>query len=287
MNDDKPPSRSFFQKITQLFQSEPQDRQDLVEVLRGAKDDELIKPDSLSMMEGVLQVAEMQVRDIMIPRSQMSVIHEDAKLNEILPMVIDTKHSRYPVFGENRDDIEGIMLAKELLVYAAENSINLSESEKQVFDIKDILRPAVIVPESKKLDILLKEFRLNRNHMAIVVDEYGGVSGLVTIEDVLEQIVGEIEDEFDIDEDEGNIRVHDNGVYMVKAQTEIEDFNEELEADFSDDEFDTIGGLVVNQFGHMPDIDESVEMGNFQFSIVNADERRVHLLKVTKIPKND
>ncbi len=287
MNDDKPPSRSFFQKITQLFQSEPQDRQDLVEVLRGAKDDELIKPDSLSMMEGVLQVAEMQVRDIMIPRSQMSVIHEDAKLNEILPMVIDTKHSRYPVFGENRDDIEGIMLAKELLVYAAENSINLSESEQQVFDIKDILRPAVIVPESKKLDILLKEFRMNRNHMAIVVDEYGGVSGLVTIEDVLEQIVGEIEDEFDIDEDEGNIRVHDNGVYMVKAQTEIEDFNEELEADFSDDEFDTIGGLVVNQFGHMPDIDESVEMGNFQFSIVNADERRVHLLKVTKIPKND
>ncbi len=283
MNDDKPPSRSFFQKITQLFQSEPQDRQDLVEVLRGAKDDELIKPDSLSMMEGVLQVAEMQVRDIMIPRSQMSVIHEDAKLNEILPMVIETKHSRYPVFGENRDDIEGIMLAKELLVYAAENSINLSESEQQVFDIKDILRPAVIVPESKKLDVLLKEFRLNRNHMAIVVDEYGGVSGLVTIEDVLEQIVGEIEDEFDIDEDEGNVKPHGNGVYMVKAQTEIEDFNEELEADYSDDEFDTIGGLVVNQFGHMPDVDESIEMGNYEFTVVNADERRIHLLKVTSI----
>lgn len=285
MNDDKPPSRSFFQKITQLFQSEPQDRQDLVEVLRGAKDDELIKPDSLSMMEGVLQVAEMQVRDIMIPRSQMSVIHEDAKLNEILPMVIDTKHSRYPVFGENRDDIEGIMLAKELLVYAAENSITLSESEQQVFDIKDILRPAVIVPESKKLDVLLKEFRLNRNHMAIVVDEYGGVSGLVTIEDVLEQIVGEIEDEFDIDEDEGNIRVHKDGVFMVKAQTEIEDFNEELEAEFSDEEFDTIGGLVVNQFGHMPDVDETIEMGDFEFTVINADERRVHLLKVTKLEK--
>ncbi len=285
MNDDKPPSRSFFQKITHMFQSEPQDRQDLVEVLRGAKDDELIKPDSLSMMEGVLQVAEMQVRDIMIPRSQMSVIHEDAQLNEILPMVIETKHSRYPVFGENRDDIEGIMLAKELLVYAAENSINLSESEKQVFDIKDILRPAVIVPESKKLDVLLKEFRMNRNHMAIVVDEYGGVSGLVTIEDVLEQIVGEIEDEFDIDEDEGNIKIHDNGVFMVKAQTEIEDFNEELNADFSDEEFDTIGGLVVNQFGHMPDIDESITMGNFEFAVVNADERRVHLLKVTGTKK--
>ncbi len=285
MNDDKPPSRSFFQKITHMFQSEPQDRQDLVEVLRGAKDDELIKPDSLSMMEGVLQVAEMQVRDIMIPRSQMSVIHEDAQLNEILPMVIETKHSRYPVFGENRDDIEGIMLAKELLVYAAENSINLSESEKQVFDIKDILRPAVIVPESKKLDVLLKEFRMNRNHMAIVVDEYGGVSGLVTIEDVLEQIVGEIEDEFDIDEDEGNIKIHDNGVFMVKAQTEIEDFNEELNADFSDEEFDTIGGLVVNQFGHMPDIDESITMGNFEFAVVNADERRVHLLKVTSTKK--
>ncbi|MRX27728.1 HlyC/CorC family transporter [Kangiella sp. HZ709] len=285
MNDDKPPSRSFFQKITHMFQSEPQDRQDLVEVLRGAKDDELIKPDSLSMMEGVLQVAEMQVRDIMIPRSQMSVIHEDAQLNEILPMVIETKHSRYPVFGENRDDIEGIMLAKELLVYAAENSINLSESEKQVFDIKDILRPAVIVPESKKLDVLLKEFRMNRNHMAIVVDEYGGVSGLVTIEDVLEQIVGEIEDEFDIDEDEGNIKIHDNGVFMVKAQTEIEDFNDELNADFSDEEFDTIGGLVVNQFGHMPDIEESITMGDFEFAVVNADERRVHLLKVTSINK--
>lgn len=281
MNDDKPPSRSFFQKITQLFQSEPQDRQDLVEVLRGAKDDELIKPDSLSMMEGVLQVAEMQVRDIMIPRSQMSVIHEEAKLNEILPMVAETKHSRYPVFGENRDDIEGIMLAKELLVYAAENSINLAESEKQVFDIKDILRPAVIVPESKKLDVLLKEFRINRNHMAIVVDEYGGVSGLITIEDVLEQIVGDIEDEFDIDEDEGNIKPHDNGVFMVKAQTEIEDFNEELEADFSSDEFDTIGGLVVNQFGHMPNVDESIDMGDFKFTVINADERRIHLLKVT------
>lgn len=283
MSDDKPPSRSFFQKITQLFQSEPQDRQDLVEVLRGAKDDELIKPDSLSMMEGVLQVAEMQVRDIMIPRSQMSVIHEDAKLNEILPMVVETKHSRYPVFGENRDDIEGIMLAKELLVYAAENSINLSESEQQVFDIKAILRPTVIVPESKKLDVLLKEFRLSRNHMAIVVDEYGGVSGLVTIEDVLEQIVGEIEDEFDIDEDEGNIKPHDNGVFMVKAQTEIEDFNEELKAEFSNEEFDTIGGLVVNQFGHMPDVDETISMGDFEFTIINADERRVHLLKVTKV----
>lgn len=287
MNDDKPPSRSFFQKITHLFQSEPQDRQDLVDVLRGAKDDELIKPDSLSMMEGVLQVAEMQVRDIMIPRSQMSVIHEDAKLNEILPMVIETKHSRYPVFGENRDDIEGIMLAKELLVYAAENNINLAESKQQVFDIKDILRPAVIVPESKKLDVLLKEFRMNRNHMAIVVDEYGGVSGLVTIEDVLEQIVGEIEDEFDIDEDEGNIKIHDNGVFMVKAHTEIEDFNEEVGADYSDDEFDTIGGLVVNQFGHMPDVDESIQMGSFQFTVVNADERRVHLLKVTSIQASE
>ncbi len=280
MNDDKPPSRSFFHKITQIFQSEPQDRQDLVEVLRGAREDQLIKDDSLSMMEGVLQVAEMQVRDIMVPRSQMSAIHEDAKLTEILPMVAQTKHSRYPVFGEDRDDIEGIMLAKELLVYAAENSVNLSETEKQVFDIKDILRPAVIVPESKKLDVLLKEFRLNRNHMAIVVDEYGGVSGLVTIEDVLEQIVGDIEDEFDIDEDEGNIKPHPNGDFMVKAQTEIEDFNEELGAEFSDEEFDTIGGLVVNQFGHMPQRDENITMGNYQFTVVNADERRIHLLKV-------
>ena len=268
-----------------MFQSEPQDRQELVDVLRGAKDDELIKPDSLSMMEGVLQVAEMQVRDIMIPRSQMSVIHEDTKINEILPLIAETKHSRYPVFGENRDDIEGIMLAKELLVYASENNLNFAESEQQEFDIKDVLRPAVVVPESKKLDVLLKEFRMNRNHMAIVVDEYGGVSGLVTIEDVLEQIVGEIEDEFDIDEDEGNIKAHDNGEYIVKAQTEIEDFNEELGAEFSDDEFDTIGGLVVNQFGHMPQRDEAIEMGGFNFTVLHADQRRVHLLKVTNIQK--
>ncbi len=283
MNDDKPPSRSFFQKITQLFQSEPQDRQELVDVLRGAKDDELIKPDSLSMMEGVLQVAEMQVRDIMIPRSQMSVIHEDTKLKDILSLVAETKHSRYPVFGENRDDIEGIMLAKELLVYTAAHHTNFAEDEHSDFDIRDVLRPAVVVPESKKLDVLLKEFRLNRNHMAIVVDEYGGVSGLVTIEDVLEQIVGEIEDEFDIDEDEGNIKAHANGEYMVKAQTEIEDFNEELNAKFSNDEFDTIGGLVVNQFGHMPQRDEVIEMGGFNFTVLHADQRRVHLLKVKSL----
>lgn len=287
MNDDKPPSRSFFEKITDIFRSEPQDKQDLIEVLRSARDDQLIKPDSLSMMEGVLQVANMQVRDIMVPRSQMSAIQEDAKLSEILPMVIETKHSRYPVFGENRDDIEGIMLAKELLVYAAENGINLSDSQTLVFDIKNVLRPAVIVPESKKLDILLKEFRMSRNHMAVVVDEYGGVSGIVTIEDVLEQIVGDIEDEFDIDEDEGNIRPHTNGDFIVKAQTDIEDFNEALQAKFSDDEFDTIGGLVVNQFGHMPENNETVLIEPFEFTVLNADERRVHLLKVRLVETDE
>ena len=274
MSDDKPPSRSFLQRIFDIFHSEPQDRQQLVEVLRVAKDDKLIKTDSLAMMEGVLQVAEMQVRDIMIPRSQMNVIHEDASLQEILPIVSETRHSRYPVVGENRDDIEGIMLAKELLSYAVD------EEGREKFDIKDVLRPAYIIPESKRLDILLTEFRSKRNHMAIVVDEYGCVSGLVTIEDVLEQIVGDIEDEFDIDEEESNIKLHSNGEYIIKAQTDIEDFNERLGSDFPDQEFDTIGGLLVNKFGHMPERDETIKMGDFKFTVLNADQRRVHLLRV-------
>ncbi|MBV35275.1 MAG: magnesium/cobalt efflux protein [Rickettsiales bacterium] len=274
MSDDKPPSRSFLQRIFDIFQSEPQDRQQLVEVLRVAKDDKLIKTDSLAMMEGVLQVAEMQVRDIMIPRSQMNVIHEDASLQEILPIVSETQHSRYPVVGENRDDIEGIMLAKELLSYAYD------ENGSQKFDIKDILRPAYIIPESKRLDVLLTEFRSKRNHMAIVVDEYGCVSGLVTIEDVLEQIVGDIEDEFDIDDEESNIKLHSNGEYIIKAQTDIEDFNERLGSDFPDQEFDTIGGLLVNKFGHMPQREETIKMGDFKFTVLNADQRRVHLLRV-------
>lgn len=275
MSDDKPPSRSFIQRIFDIFHAEPQDRQQLVEVLRAAKDDKLIKTDSLAMMEGVLQVAEMQVRDIMIPRSQMNVIHEDATLQEILPIVSDTRHSRYPVVGENRDDIEGIMLAKELLSYAFNH-----EDAAQSFDIKEVLRPAYIIPESKRLDILLTEFRSKRNHMAIVVDEYGCVSGLVTIEDVLEQIVGDIEDEFDIDEEETNIKLHTNGEYIIKAQTDIEDFNERLGSNFSEQEFDTIGGLVVNKFGHMPARDETISMGEFEFTVLNADQRRVHLLRV-------
>ncbi|RDX35338.1 CBS domain-containing protein [Kangiella sp. HD9-110m-PIT-SAG06] len=274
MSDDKPPSRSFLQRIFDIFHSEPQDRQQLVEVLRVAKDDKLIKTDSLAMMEGVLQVAEMQVRDIMVPRSQMNVIHEDASLQEILPIVSETRHSRYPVVGENRDDIEGIMLAKELLSYS------FDEDGRQKFDIKDVLRPAYIIPESKRLDILLTEFRSKRNHMAIVVDEYGCVSGLVTIEDVLEQIVGDIEDEFDIDEEESNIKLHSNGEYIIKAQTDIEDFNERLGSDFPDQEFDTIGGLLVNKFGHMPEREETIKMGDFKFTVLNADQRRVHLLRV-------
>ncbi len=275
MSDDKPPSRSFFQRFTDIFTSEPQDRQQLVDLLRTAKDDKLIKPDSLSMMEGVLLVAEMQVRDIMIPRSQMAVIQEDMTLEEIIPMVKDSRHSRYPVVGENRDDIEGIMLAKELLSYAFSDN-----GERASFDIKDVLRPAYIIPESKRLDVLLTEFRSKRNHMAIVVDEYGCVSGLVTIEDVLEQIVGDIEDEFDVDEEESNIKQHTNGEYIVKAQTEIGDFNERLGADFPEQEFDTIGGLLVNKFGHMPERDETIAMGDFEFTILNADQRRVHLLRV-------
>src|SRR4030095_12310561 len=220
--------------------------------------------------EGVLQVSEMTVRDIMIPRAQMDVVSIDDDPTEFLPLVLETKHSRFPVIGENTDEVVGILLAKELLLYYRNPAS---------FDLKETLRPAVFVPESKRLNVLLRDFRANRNHIAIVVDEYGGVSGLVTIEDVLEQIVGDIEDEYDFDESEDNIIAEANGRYRIKAQTEIADFNEHFGADFADDEFDTVGGLVLQAFGRLPKRGETATSGDYRFRVIRADSRRLYTLQ--------
>jgi len=234
--------------------------------------------DALAMIEGVLQVSEMRVGEIMIPRAQMDVIDINDAPEAFIPHVIETAHSRFPVIDKDRDDVIGILLAKDLLRHYAE-----SDS-----DIRGMLRPAVFIPESKRLNVLLKEFRSNRNHIAIVVDEYGGVAGLVTIEDVLEQIVGDIEDEYDFDETEDNIIRENEGVFRVKAGTEIEDFNQTLGAHFSDEEFDTVGGLVVSRFGHLPKRGETVKFDGFLFNILRSDSRRLHAVRVTRLqPEED
>ncbi len=274
--DGEKPHRSWLEKIGQvLYQGEPRDREELLEVMRDASRRGLLDSDALAMIEGVLQVAEMQVRDIMIPRSQMVVVEHDADPRSFLPLVIESTHSRFPVIGESRDEIIGILLAKDLLAW-------LAQGDDAAFDIREALRPAAFIPESKRLNVLLKEFRASRNHMAIVVDEYGGVAGLVTIEDVLEQIVGEIEDEHDIDDDTYIMRYGANR-YTVKALTPIDEFNEYFGTEFSDEEFDTIGGLVMHGFGHMPKRGEMVTLGSFQFKVLRADNRRIHLLQLLKI----
>ncbi len=279
MNEDRhstePMQRSWFERLSQVLMGEPQDRDQLVGLLRDAEQRNLLNPDALAMIEGVLQVSEMQVRDIMIPRSQMVVIDRDAELDEFLPMVIEAAHSRYPVIGESKDEVIGMLLAKDLLPFKA-------GGKAKKFDLREILRPAIFVPESKRLDVLLKEFRSSRNHMAIVVDEYGGVSGVVTIEDVLEQIVGEIEDEYDFDEGASIMQLTDNE-FTVKALTTVEEFNEYFSTHFSDDEFDTVGGLVINSFGHVPKRGEISIIDDLQFKVLRADNRRVHLLKVERL----
>ncbi|MDH4273813.1 MAG: CBS domain-containing protein [Gammaproteobacteria bacterium] len=269
-----PEARSWLERISQALLIEPKDRAQLVELLRDAEGRNLLEADSLAMIEGVLQVSEMQVRDIMIPRTKMVVVHRDESPLHYLPILLETRHSRFPVIGDNRDEVVGILLAKDLLTYFAQD-------DKEGFDIRDVLRPAVFIPESKRLNVLLREFRLSRNHMAIVVDEYGGVSGLVTIEDVLEQIVGDIADEYDVDEDT-NIMQH-GSVYTVKALTPVEDFNDYFSAHLSDEYYDTVGGLVTNAFGHLPKRGESVDIDLFRFKILRADNRRVHLLQVSEI----
>ena len=269
--DDKP---SLLERLSAFLTREPEDREDLVEVLRGAFEHRRIDADALSMIEGVLSVSETTVRDIMIPRAQMDCVSIDDSPPEFMPLIIETKHSRFPVIGESKDDIVGILLAKELLNYYL---------DPEAFDLRETLRPAVFVPESKRVNVLLREFRANRNHIAIVVDEYGGVSGLVTIEDVLEQIVGDIEDEYDFDESEDNIIPEANGRFRVKAQTEIADFNAQFGTQYEDEEFDTIGGLVLKAFGRLPKRGETTTIGPFRFRVLRADSRRIHTLSVERI----
>lgn len=271
--DDPPPKSGWLERLGTLLIRKPEDREQLITLLHSAFERNLLDSDALSMIEGVMQVSEMQARDIMVPRSQMDVVDISEKPEKFIPFVIEAAHSRFPVTEGSEDDIIGILLAKDLLRYYA---------DEDDFNIRDMLRPAVFIPESKRLNVLLKDFRSNRNHMAIVVNEYGGVAGLVTIEDVLEQIVGEIEDEYDFDEEEDNIVTESDGLYRVKAITEIDNFNEVLGANFSNDDFDTIGGLVLNKFGRLPERGESVIIDHFKFTVQRADSRRLHMLKVER-----
>jgi len=267
--------RSWLEKLTQAFAHEPKSRQELLELLREAHQNKLLDSEALAIVEGAIQVADLQVRDIMVPRSQMISIKASQTPREFLPAIIDAAHSRYPVIGESLDDVIGILLAKDLLPL-------ILQGEQPSFNIKDLLRPATFVPESKRLNVLLREFRANHNHMAVVIDEYGGVAGLVTIEDVLEQIVGDIEDEHDVEED-GYIKPLPSGDFLIKALTPIDSFNETFDSEFSDDEYDTVGGLVMNAFGHLPKRNEVTEIGEFRFRVLNADSRRIHLLRLTPV----
>jgi magnesium and cobalt transporter len=275
MSDDKPPStrpqhKSWIDRINQLLTGEPQDRDDLLEILQEAKNNRLLDNQALLMIKGVLQVSEAKVRDVMIPRTQMTVVAKDAELMDIFPVVIETAHSRFPVIEGDRSEVVGILLAKDLLPYIL---------KKQTLKVEEVMRQTFIVPESKRLNILLKEFRANKNHMAIVVDEYGTTAGLVTIEDVLEQIVGEIEDEHDPEEEEYVIQ-HKENEFSVKALMPIEEFNERFSVNLKDNDFDTIGGWIVHQLEHLPKKGEKLEYGHFKFEVLRADNRRVYLLKL-------
>ncbi|MHB9116650.1 MAG: HlyC/CorC family transporter [Burkholderiales bacterium] len=270
---DEPEKPGWLERLNAWLLREPEDRGQLVELLHSSYQRNLLDGDALSMIEGVLHVSEMQVRDIMIPRAQMDVIDISDPPEKFIPFVIETAHSRFPVIEGNKDEVIGILLAKDLLRYYA----------GEEFDVRDMLRPAVFIPEAKRLNVLLKEFRSNRNHIAIVVDEYGGVAGVVTIEDVLEQIVGEIEDEYDFDEAVDNIIRERNGYFRVKALTEIDDFNEMLGSSFSDEDFDTVGGLVTSRFGRLPKRGEQISFDNLKFTVLRADSRRLHTLLVEKL----
>lgn len=266
-------SKSWLERLGHAL-SRPKSQEDLHDWLIDLVDHDLIERDAFRMIEGVLQVCEMHVRDVMIPRSQMVVVELNSSLKEILPIIISSAHSRFPVIKETRDEIVGILLAKDLLRYAF--------NQDEDFDLNAILRPAVFIPESKRLMVLLEEFRLSRNHLAIVVDEYGGISGMLTIEDVLEEIVGEIEDEHDIEEVQTNIHQINDNQYLVRALTPIKDFNDFFSTSFSDEEFDTIGGLIIQKFGYLPKRNELVVIDTMEFKVLNADKRRLRLLQVTK-----
>ncbi len=267
---------SLAEKISRLFLQTPQDRQELAEILQASEKRGLLDMDALNMIEGVLQVAEIQVRDIMVPRAHMIVLEENTAYEDMLPVVNESGHSRFPVIGENRDEIEGVLLVKDLLRY-------VDEEGRKEFDIKDVLRQPVFVPESKRLNMLLKEFRASRNHMAIVIDEHGGVAGLVTIEDVLEQIVGEIDDEHDVEE-VGNIQRISLNRYSIKALTPIDEFNEFFESSFNEAESDTLAGMLMKNLGHMPKRGETVHVGQYLFKILSADSRRIKHVQLTLLP---
>jgi len=279
MSDDTPHSsngsanKSFLHKVMQVLTPEPKNKDQLVDILNDAQERDLINPETQQMIKGVLDVSEMRVRDIMIPRSQMVTIDINHNLEEFVPIILESGHSRFPVVNEDIDHVDGILLAKDLLAFGF-------NPQNDNFSLSDIIRPAIIVPESKKVEPLLKEFRSNRYHMAIVVDEYGGVSGLITIEDILEQIVGEIEDETD-DEIEEEIKHLAGNVYLVKALTELSDFNDYFNCDFNESDADTIGGIVLRQFNHMPQKGELFSLGNFEFKVLMADSRRMQMLQVS------
>jgi len=275
MNDTPPESsgRSFMDRLVHALGGEPRDREELLELLRDAQAREIFDADTLQMVEGAFQVTDMRVRDIMIPRGQMVVLDHEAALDKILPVIIESGHSRFPVINEDKDNIVGVLLAKDVLKYTG-------ASGQQSFDIMEVARPPTFTPETKRLNVLLKDFRTDHNHMAIVMDEYGGVAGLVTIEDVLEEIVGEIDDEHDTDED-ATIRDLGDGVFNVRALTPIEEFNDSMGTRFSDEEFQTIGGVLMQHIGHMPKVGEQAVIDGCQFKVLQSDKRQIHLVQVT------
>lgn len=266
------PPKSWLERIGQALSSEPRNREELLEELRSAQANGLLSPDTLAMMEGAITVSEQVVSDVMVPRAQMVSIDVDAPYLDVVRTAVESGHSRFPVHGEDRDEILGILLAKDLLRAQVEG--------RHPDTIRELLRPAVLIPESKRLSVLLKEFRLSRNHIAIVVDEYGGVAGLITIEDVLEQIVGEIDDEYDDAPGEGTIQAQADGRYVVDAITPIDEFNRRFGANFDDSEYDTLGGMLAAAIGHLPETGEEISIGRFDFRIARADARRVHALHV-------
>ncbi len=279
MNEDRSSSgsggQSWLEKLAQVFTSEPRDREEIIQDLHNAKERELLDAEALSMIEGVFQVSEMQVRDIMIPRSSMVVVGKDDSIEEITRTVTRSGHSRFPVIEDSRDSVVGILLAKDLLRYQCQ--------EPDTLNLQDILRPVIFVPESKRLNVLLREFRNSQNHLAMVIDEYGGVAGLVTIEDILEQIVGDIDDEYDIDEDAYNILPHADNRYTIKALTPIDEFNSTFGTHYSDEDYETVGGLVMNAFGHLPRREETIEVDGFHFRILHANNRRIGLVELRPV----
>ncbi|GAB3092768.1 CBS domain-containing protein [Aestuariicella hydrocarbonica] len=269
----RPTEKSWLDKVLNAFTAEPKSRQELLEIIKEAAENKVVDAEELEIIQGALDVADQQVREILVPRSQMVVVNINAQPSELLPLVIESGHSRFPVVGESTDDIRGVLLAKDLLPLILNGTDN--------FALDNVIRPATIIPESKRLNVLLREFRENRYHMALVIDEYGGISGLVTIEDILEEIVGEIEDETDEDTDDAFIRKVGENDYIIKALTPIEDFNEYFESGFNEDEFDTIGGILMRAFGHLPQRNEVADIDGYQFRVLYADNRQIHLVRLS------